>query len=264
METSIYPKAKSTSRSPRTSGLPIDPVQLIQTLLQRENKTEALSSTPSQAQSLEPVVALLRTRIDAKRARGETYTSEAVACYLVSEVMGDDLSAGFAAFDLYLSEFPKLKGSEWDLILSAYRARHSRIENLYQEIFGSAEIQSETTRVMKHYLEQPKPSDATFANNREINTLLFIHLGIRVDLTQGKITQINLHDKTKAILEALRGQAMEKCDFFTKVWGLKTFSIIKHDTVIRTALKRAREQAQIAIRSRDLRVELDPTVLVIT
>jgi hypothetical protein len=249
-ENTIYPKVKSP-RAPRVTTGVVDPIQLIQSFLIRENAGTTFSTEPQN--SLEPVLALLRARIEAKRAKKETYTPEAVASYLVSEVMSDDLNSGLAALDIYLSEFPKLKNSEWEMIIDSYRARHSKIEAVYQERMNQVQLQPSTI------IEAP-----TLINQREINTLLFIHLGIRVDLSKGEITRVYLHDKTKAILEALRGEILEKSEFFTRVWGLKTFSIIKHDTVIRTALKRAREQAGIAIRSRDLRVELDPSVLVIT
>jgi tetratricopeptide (TPR) repeat protein len=215
-----------------------------------------------QTKNLDPVLTMLRSQIDLKRLSSQDYSREAMGCYRISKAMGDELYAALALFDLCLTQ----KALSHDLMAEFKQAcmMHPRVKKLHEEVFELGEPGFQTAKDMKHYWNQRTDLGKNVdTQNLETYSVIFMpELGLRVDLIAAKQEQCELQPRTMAILNLLKQGPIAKSDLFKKIWGLN-FSMEKHDSVIRTAISRAREQSGLVIECEGREVSLHPSVLFI-
>ncbi len=215
-----------------------------------------------QSKNLDPVLTLLRSQIDLKRISSSDFSKEALACYMISKSMGDELYSSLALFDLRLTHFwnSRLHDSE---LMDACNA-HPRVKKLFDDVILSKDRAGfQSARDMKNYLSQRQDFSLNSADLHSYSKIFLLNLSLIVDTSIGHQEKLEIQPRSLSILKALSDGCISKAELFTKIWGLKNYSIEKHDSVIRTAISRVREQTGLLIECEGQEVKLDPSVLII-
>jgi hypothetical protein len=217
-------------------------------------------------ENLDPLLTLIRARIERLRIEKTNFSKESIAAWLISDALGDELYSGLACFDLYTSIYPFSIESPLEKELNTYLSAHSRIQKLMEEVFSSDATQSlcETAKTIRNYISVPRPlSNEITIEKNEIKLILLFNLGVLVDLKSRKISKVELQPQSREIIKLLMSSSTNKENLFLAIWKLNAFSPERHDSVIRTALHRIRQQSGIEIQCHQQEISLDPSTLVI-
>ncbi len=213
--------------------------------------------------NLDELLTLLRLAIDLDRLEGRDTRSLAMACVWVAHAIGDETYCGLGWIDTWAGGSSEEKGNVL-AYLGPILTRQPRIRALFEELrrdsAGEAKPLTDTAwSIQESWKRAHAPKKAVaIPNCADIDRLLCLDSWIQVDLKELKLVTLRVQPRMKAILRALADGALSKEELFHRVWGLARYDSARHDSIIRTAIMRTREQAQVEIVSRDGKIAIHP------
>ena len=208
------------------------------------------------------LLTLLRTEIDLLRLNDQNITAHAVACFVLAEQMGDELYAGLAFLDLYLSvslEFRKaLEGT-----LKVYSSRFEKLRSLLNEVETGipGSTSSKTIKMAVAIAASPDfLSQAALTAPQQIKSLVLLSAHQVIELDPFRIRTTEFQEKAMAVLQIMKAEPILKAELMKRVWNVK-YSSHLHDSVLRTTFTRLRKTTGATIRSAEGKVTLEGVLI---
>lgn len=209
-------------------------------------------------------LSLVFAELDLARRSGKTCSSLAYASWLICRTIGNELYESGACQDLFwsLNEHDR---TAWQWAHQAALAKFSRLNRIDEEAQsqarsrGSVQITSSAESLALSILE----TKSVFWNEDPIavETLVLVRSGLIVDLRFSNIRKINLPAQLQEAVLAFVDGAIDKQDYFHKVWGEQRFVSELHDDVIRRSIYRLRKATGLSFVSLNSVLELPQTLV---
>jgi tetratricopeptide (TPR) repeat protein len=216
--------------------------------------------------NLDTLLTYLRVKIDILRLQKEDFYSEAAACFLIANSMGDKLYTGLALLDIWTS----VNASQRKILtpnLEIARREFSRIERFARE----AENTSKSKCVLSQGINEFVNAKIKLPNRVNIHSVIdgqFDCIFIReqslwVNLKKQKLYFMPIRPQITSAIDILKKGPITKEKFFKKLWSQNEFHSLNHDNLIRTLLTRVRTETKLNIVSRFGEIHLIDEVIVI-
>lgn len=219
--------------------------------------------------SREDILALLRSEISINGFQGKSITELALACYLLSRAIGNDLYVGLSLLDLYFSIEDKFrKDLLWSNYLMSQLDRHERVKLLYTKVAIADQIDCPTSLQLKSvqkFAIQNKSSDSHCAPDSSLielleNSFSLVLLQKKVAIHLSPWSIQSLSPQILRACEHLRNGAVSREAFFNGIWN-RPFVSHLHDAPLDMLLRRLRK-AGLQIHCEDKTVWLSNTLII--
>jgi len=214
--------------------------------------------------NMDSVLSLLRLEIDLRREEGRAHGDIAIASYLLSKTMGDELYSALGLFDASFSEL-KLSGSLREEMAN-HVARYVRLQKLESEITqqSAKSTPSTTARNIIRFDQLNFGSKKTdLSEVSEIGTIVLLSRELAVDFKNRSIQDLSSTPQLLRALQAFLENAplqsssqMDRKKFFSELWKRSAYRPTLHDNPINLLLHRLRKDVGVDITGTKAEIQL--------
>ena len=235
----LYPNAPSSfylealqTKLQVATGRHFESIQVLERFYSKFRKAGAIN--------FDQILTLLRVEAHALRVSNLPFENAAFAGILLCQAMGDTLYEALGWAELVAS---------CDRDISDYA--RSTSTPLFEKFERARKLAKslETKPLKDSKASSPLPLE------RSIKRMYFAKRGLIVDLENKTAQFVSLTEQHRTLLECLIAGSQSADSFFTSAWNL-TYQPQRHETTLKVALKRLRDQTGITVRLRGGQIEI--------
>ena len=212
---------------------------------------------------LDLLLTYLRVQIDFKRLVSKDFSREAIACFLLSDAIGDKLYCGLAELDFLSGRC--LSRDEFAEKSSELRARFRRIDRIVTDVQTAESPSTSAATIRAQIGNQARAGAVPFPVEGSFGSWEIVHfrLGIYCSLETGKLTRLGPESQLLRALKVIALGQPTKKEFFAQIWGRQAYAPRLHDTLITSLLHRLKKECGLVARIRESKIETEKKVLLV-
>lgn len=215
---------------------------------------------------LDLLLTFLRVQIDLKRLALLPSVPESIACFMISDAIGDKLYCGLAELDYYVNF--SASSRELRSLSASLKGRFLRVDHLLNEIDAIGSTSSVTGLSIHGALGKLDAGPMENAHGPQEDSfkqtvLILKKFGIVSDLEKSKVHCYAPDHQILQALLAISEGPLSKKEFFARLWGRQLYSPRLHDGLISSLVHRIKKETSIRIHVRDGQIEAQKSFLVI-
>lgn len=218
-----------------------------------------------QSANLDELLTCIRIALDLGRLDHKDTFNLAIASSVLSHALGDETYLGLAWIDVWATAHSCREPVIFSQLKTISESQ-PRVRKLLTEIRASSpEGVTETALNIRNYGNRYSTAPTwKLPNIGTIKGLVCTRSWLAADLTRKRLHRLNVQPRIQKVIRILSAGPITKELLFQKAWGVSHFHPLRHDPIVRTALMRAREQAQIETISREDQIAISPSFWLIS